>query len=208
MIEFEIFPNMKNRCVTFSFDARHENDMRIVSLLNKYGIKATFYLRNELATDEICELYKGHEISYGLSNKYCRQEDFTMDCKIPDDFMEWSPSCNIKEAFELCDLFVKDYRSLPKAPLLHVFCKSNELKIEEDWIELERILQRLANNHTIWYATNTEVYEYISAQRCLIITDDEKCFYNPTNIDIWIKRNHTEMFCIPAGKKINFRNIE
>lgn len=259
MIEFEIFPNMKNRCVTFSFDAGHGNDMRIVSLLNKYGIKATFYLGNEFMADEICELYKGHEISYSLANesyqnkedirkyikrkkccaelisnypvmgasmtsgeldinfkdamkscgiKYCRLISFTMNCKIPDDFMEWRPSCNVKGAFELCNMFVRDYRSLPKAPLLHIFAKSSELKNEEDWIELERILKSLANNNTIWYATNTEVYEYISAQRNLLISADEKSFYNPTNIDIWIKRNHIESFCVPAGRKISFRYFE
>lgn len=256
MIEFDVFPNMKNRCVTFSFDVAHEKDMRIVSLLNKYGIKATLYLTDAVKLQKICELHKDCELSYNFANesclnkenvrecikekkrlaevcwnytvkgtsvalreldvdtknsmkscgmRYCRLSHPTMNCKVPDDFMEWNPSCNVKHAFEICDMFMYDYRNLPKAPLLHVWGKTSDLRSEEDWIKLEQIIGCLANKSAIWYATNTEVYEYISAQRNLLISEDEKSFYNPTNIDVWVRKNRTESFCIPAGRKISFQ---
>ena len=80
MIEFDIFPNMKNRCVTFSFDVAHEKDMRIVSLLNKYGIKATLYLTDEVKLQEICGLHKDCELSYNFVNESYLNKENVREC--------------------------------------------------------------------------------------------------------------------------------
>ena len=74
--------------------------------------------------------------------------------------------------------------------------------------EMEQIRKIGGVDHTVWYATKDEIEEYRAAQRSLVISADEKCFYNPTNVAVWVKRNHVEYFCVPAGGKIDFTNIE
>lgn len=70
MIEQLIFKDGKKRVVTLSFDDGSCNDERLVPLLNKLGLKATFHLNGNnyvnLSGEEIKkyrELYKNHEIS-------------------------------------------------------------------------------------------------------------------------------------------------
>ena len=70
MIQFQIFPGGKRRAVTFSYDDGHPNDARLVGLLNKYGIKATFHLNGKSFRDADDETvaalrarYAGHEIA-------------------------------------------------------------------------------------------------------------------------------------------------
>ena len=77
-IENTLWQNGKERCVTFSYDDGRIEDVRLVSLFNKYGLKATFHLNNPgfdehfrhfigtpdfVDPDMYKELYRGHEIS-------------------------------------------------------------------------------------------------------------------------------------------------
>lgn len=74
--------NGKMKAVTFSYDDGVKQDIRLVEILNRYGLKATFNLNSELLgkggsldilgkkishnkiqPSEINEIYKGHEIA-------------------------------------------------------------------------------------------------------------------------------------------------
>lgn len=73
--------NGKKKALTFSYDDGIAQDIRLVELFNKYGLKATFNLNSglmnekgawvtdgginirRLLPDEAAELYKGHEIA-------------------------------------------------------------------------------------------------------------------------------------------------
>lgn len=70
MIQLNRFPDGKRRAVTFSYDDGSENDVRLIELFNRYGVKGTFHLNgvnyigktdDELLT--IRKRYEGHEIS-------------------------------------------------------------------------------------------------------------------------------------------------
>lgn len=67
MITFDYFPGGKHNCVTFSYDDGHQNDVRLIELFNKYGLKATFNLTGgifkRITQQEIREIYKEHEIA-------------------------------------------------------------------------------------------------------------------------------------------------
>jgi peptidoglycan/xylan/chitin deacetylase (PgdA/CDA1 family) len=75
-------PQSKNKAVTFSYDDGVTQDIRLINLLNKYGLKSTFNLnsqllghkgilsngRNPLAhykihPDDVRRVYEGHEIA-------------------------------------------------------------------------------------------------------------------------------------------------
>lgn len=74
--------NGKKKAVTFSFDDGVSQDIRLIEILNKYGLKGTFNLNSEflgldgtldrngrivrhdkIPADKIKEIYKGHEVA-------------------------------------------------------------------------------------------------------------------------------------------------
>lgn len=83
-IELDFFPGGVKHCITLSYDDGRIEDERLVSLFNKYGLRATFHLCCDDWTDRFeflkesdakfvdptkyAELYKGHEISCHLAH--------------------------------------------------------------------------------------------------------------------------------------------
>ena len=83
----KVYPNGAKKALTFSYDDGVEQDIRLVELFNKYGIKGTFNLNfglmgkeadwkpngltiKRLSAETIETLYKGHEIAcHGLLHK-------------------------------------------------------------------------------------------------------------------------------------------
>ena len=76
------WPGGRVKAVTLSYDDGVEQDIRLISMLNRYGIKATFNLNpglfgihgtvtagekevphNKIAAERIAEVYQGHEIA-------------------------------------------------------------------------------------------------------------------------------------------------
>ena len=74
--------NGKLKAVTFSFDDGVTQDKRLIEILNKYGLKATFNLNSAILgtngelnrndhivrhdknhANEVAEIYKGHEVA-------------------------------------------------------------------------------------------------------------------------------------------------
>ncbi len=75
---FMRYPEGRAKAVTFSYDDGKEQDRRLASLFNKYGMKATFNLNgmqlrlNDFTKADIQEIYlsKGHEIAiHGLNHR-------------------------------------------------------------------------------------------------------------------------------------------
>ena len=79
---FMRFPEGKAKAVTFSYDDGVTQDKRLIEILNKYGLKATFNINSELLgkentilcgdkrishnkvrPEEVAELYAGHEVA-------------------------------------------------------------------------------------------------------------------------------------------------
>lgn len=129
---------------------------------------------------------------------YSRTTRATKGFSVPEDFMQWHPTCHHNGAAELCESFLADGYS---GRLFYIWGHSYELRTEEDWEQYEQLVARLAGHEDIWYATNIEIYEYTVAQRNLRISADEKIFYNPSAIDVWVSRDG-EIIHIPAGQTV------
>ncbi len=72
MINFNMFPGETQKILTMSYDDGKTPDRRLVEIFNKYGIRGTFHINagyldntslDRIASDEVRELYKNHEIS-------------------------------------------------------------------------------------------------------------------------------------------------
>ena len=134
--------------------------------------------------------------------EYSRTVNATNDFDLPEDFLEWNPSCHFKSAMPLAEIFLRDIDSEWAKPLFYIWGHSHEIRNEDDWEETEQLLRLLANNNKIWYATNIEIFDYISAQKMLKISADERIFYNPTATDLWVEKDKAKIIKIPAGTRI------
>lgn len=133
---------------------------------------------------------------------YSRMGESTKSFRLPGDFMRWQPTCHHKDALPLCETFIEKVDSQWFAPLLYIWGHSHELRTEEQWAHMEQVVKSVSRNDKIWYATNIEIYNYMSAQRRLQISVDEKVFYNPSDITVWVERDKKDIIEIPAGKTI------
>ena len=111
----------------------------------------------------------------------------------PADFMEWHPTCH--HAYRLIELG-KQFLEVPgycELPLMYVWGHSFEFGQSGDWSVIEQFCEMMSGKDDIWYATNMEIYRYLTAVRSLEFSADDTKIYNPTTIDVWFLNNGKEM---------------
>lgn len=101
------FENGVSRALTLSYDDGQIHDIRLIEIMNRYGIKGTFNLnsgyffengkgfRGEKTIEEAREIYKGHEIAvHGLTHP------FTSELNEQEILLEvWEDRKNLEKAF-------------------------------------------------------------------------------------------------------------
>ena len=83
MVKFNRYKDGKLRALTMSYDDGKTQDIRLVEIFNKYGIKATFHINGNklqnLSDEELKErgkIYEGHEVAaHTLTHPYLTQLD-------------------------------------------------------------------------------------------------------------------------------------
>ncbi|MCM1567830.1 MAG: polysaccharide deacetylase family protein [Roseburia sp.] len=246
-----VYPQGKEKALTFSYDDGQEYDRRLVGIFNQYGLKATFHLNSGtlgedtekdkfIKPEEVAGLYEGHEVachgvehknlptisralvskelaedrlalekltgklvqglSYAFGSysqeimetaksvgiKYSRTVNSTNGFFPPVDFMAWHPTCHHEgRLMELGDAFleVPEYIELP---LMYVWGHSFEFGRSDDWSVIEAFAEKMSGREDIWYATNGEICDYITAVRHQEYSADGSIMYNPTAISIWL----------------------
>lgn len=132
--------------------------------------------------------------------EYCRTVLSTGEMFLPDDFLEWHPTCHYSKALDIAKRFVNNPR---KGRLLYIW--GHGFEIEEGsygWDYVEDLCKTLATNEEdIWFATNIEIVDFVNAQRNLKISVDNKIIYNPSAIDVWV-RVDGEPLQIKAGETV------
>lgn len=109
---------------------------------------------------------------------------------LPTDFLEWMPTAHQTnpEIFDMIDKFLEtDVRKLycsSRSPRLF-YVWGHAFELDDDCTLLERISQKLSFKEDVWYATNMEIYDYVSAYNSLVFSADEKTVYNPTLKTLW-----------------------
>ena len=56
----------------------------------------------------------------------------------------------------------------------------------------------------MWYATNLEIYEYVTAMRSLVVSVEGDLAYNPTAVTLYL-RDGDRVVSLPAGERIHCR---
>lgn len=114
---------------------------------------------------------------------------------MPDDWHAWMPTAHHDnpKIMEYIDEFVnidcgKLYGSQVWPRLFYQWGHSYEFDINDNWEHLEDICRAVSGHEDIWYATNSEIYEYTEAYNSLVYSADGNMIYNPTLFEIWFVR--------------------
>ena len=269
-----LFEGGKRKALTFSYDDGTIYDKKLVSLLKKYDMKATFNLNsgllgqkehrmiNGINTDfsqiepwEVKTVYADQEVAshtvnhssivglsqnmgaaevlknkqkleeltgrpvrgfaypYGSYNElaeeilsacgieYARTADSSNYFDIPQDFLEWHPTCHhdAPELLKLAEKFCNDDSLQPQ--LFCIWGRSYEFAQKDNWQVLEEFMKYVSDyREKIWFATSIEIVDYVKAFRELRCSSDGRILQNPTEMTLWFEMDR-EIHCIHGNEK-------
>lgn len=134
-----------------------------------------------------------------LGIRYARTVTSTMSFAMPENFLEWNPTCHHnKNLLELgqqfVDLFKKQYLYM-----MYVWGHSYEFTNQNNWELMEDFCKLVGGRDDIWYATNIEIVDYLDAAKRLQYTADCSHVYNPSAASVWICVNDTNFIELKGG---------
>ena len=129
--------------------------------------------------------------------------------ELPDDWYRWMPSVKHKnpQIFEYIDKFLNidcstnTYRAARQPRLFYMWGHSHEFAHDDNWSLLTEICEKISGKEDIWYATNIEIYNYVTAYNSLVYSADCTTVYNPTLYEIWFDVDGT-LYHIASGETL------
>lgn len=262
-IIFLRYPKGLTKALTLSYDDGVEQDIRLIEIMRKHGLKGTFNINSELyapegnvwpkgaihrrmtrsqilnaytgsgmevavhtathprldciplnlCTSEIMRdrqnlekdfgvIVRGSAYPHGTYNDdvvesmrqcgivYARTTVSTEKFDIPSDWLRLPATCHHKNPrlMELAKAFAESTsRRYPM--LFYLWGHAYEFDEQNNWHVIEQFAEYIGNRADIWYATNIEIYDYVSAFRQLIFSMDQKKVFNPTAIEVFFETN-------------------
>ena len=124
--------------------------------------------------------------------KYARTTLSSYNFDIPTDWIRLSPTCRHRDPklMELVDDFLTDkvdrhyWWQSPK--LFYLWGHSYEYNDDNNWEVIENFAKKVGNRDDVWYATNIEVVDYVTAFDNLVFSVSGERVYNPSDIDVYI----------------------
>ena len=126
---------------------------------------------------------------------------------LPTDWHAWMPTAHHTnpELFGYIDKFLNEpmssYDASQTPRLFYLWGHSFEFENNKNWDLLDKICSALSNKPDVWYATNIEIYDYVSAYRSLVFSADGSMVYNPTLLDIWFTEDG-KPYIIKSGETL------
>ena len=267
------FPGGKCKAMTLSYDDGNINDIRLVEIMNRYGLKGTFNLPGtsfpetmengwHISAEVARTLYfpAGHDVAihgathmapalaapkdairdvldcrsflekfYGriirgmaypdlgtitaemktylklIGITYARGLTLTHSFSLPTDWLEWIPTTRNRDPklMETLEKFLAadpraEYISHRESLLFYMWGHSFEFQ-PDNWHIMEDFGARASGHDDIWYANNTEIYEYCHAYDQLVFSCDNTMVYNPTQTRIWFDADGERYEIAPGG---------
>lgn len=132
---------------------------------------------------------------------YSRTTVSTERFDLPARFITWNPTChhNNPHLFDLCDHFLHDANHYNRCKLFYLWGHSYEFALNDNWNVIERFCETMGDREDVWYATNMEIYRYLTAQQQIEASLDGSMLYNPSATDVWFLKDDQPL-CVPAGQ--------
>lgn len=126
---------------------------------------------------------------------------------LPTDWHAWMPTAHHTnpELFGYIDKFLNEpmssYDASQTPGLFYLWGHSFEFENNKNWDLLDKICSALSNKPDVWYATNIEIYDYVSAYRSLVFSADGSTVYNPTLLTVWFTEDG-KLFSVKSGETL------
>ena len=135
---------------------------------------------------------------------YARTVKSTESFGFPENWYEWNPTChhNNPRLMELAKRFIESDTWEP-AQMFYLWGHSFEFA-GGGFDLLEKICAEISGLDDVWYATNMEIYDYVSAYNLLVFSADSKTVYNPTLLKIWFDIGG-KLYSIDSGETITIK---
>ena len=137
---------------------------------------------------------------------YARTVNSTRGFGFPANWLELNPTAHHKDGrlMELARDFVENEEAAKRnSRMFYLWGHSYEFDWDNNWNIIEEFAEYIGGRDNIWYATNIDVYNYVTAYRRLERSYDDRIVYNPSAIDVWIEVNG-EIRCIKGGETVIF----
>ena len=121
--------------------------------------------------------------------------------ELPQDFLVWNPTChhNDPELMNLAQDFLNQFPFRPA--LFYVWGHAYEFDDDNNWQHIEALSDLLAqHSEEVWFATNGEILDYVTAYRRLEYAADGSILFNPSALDVTIRTSMLTTQTIPAGQ--------
>lgn len=130
--------------------------------------------------------------------KYSRTVGENAYFDLPAEFLAWDSTCHhnnnlIEKGREFLEC--PDWKSLP---CMYVWGHSYEFG--DDWSVIEEFADLMQGKDDIWYATNGEIYDYITATKRLEYSANGELVHNPTAQTIWYRAKDWSIKTIKPGE--------
>ena len=102
--------------------------------------------------------------------------------------------------FEMLDHFLHTPKVRPLS-LFYIYGHSYSFNDDDNWDLIERICATVSGDPDTWFATNIEIYNYLTALWQLRFNVERTVVYNPTALDLWIEADK-KPYKIPAGATV------
>lgn len=267
-----LWPEGREKALTFSYDDCVLQDIRLIEIMNRNGIRATFNLNSgafgqedhliregkyvqhsHVQAADVHAIYAGHEVAVhtvthpdlrtlsdeqamnevlsdrknlealvgypvrgmaypvgGVDERvmklvgncgvvYARAVNVTGDYRLPVSPLNWQCSCHHWNLEKMIEPFLNGTGLM----LLSVWGHAYEFDQRNDWSAIENQLARLGGRKDVWYASNIDVFDYISVFHGLDISADESFARNRSAQSVWVKK-FEKPYEIPSGQIVYF----
>lgn len=121
-----------------------------------------------------------------LGIEYARVVQTTGGFDMPDDWLEWQPTCHHNDRLlERAETFIDLHKS-QYLYLMYVWGHSYEFDNDNNWELIESFCDRISGHDSIWYATNIEIADYMRAYGQMKFSADLSFAYNTTATSVWL----------------------
>ena len=151
------------------------------------------------------------EVVENLKNQgfiYARTVSSTGDFRLPDNFMVWHPTAHHNAKIHEIAAKYKNYKPWGGViSLCYIWGHSYEFNDQKNWHVIENFCKELSNHPDIWYATNLEIYRYLTAYKNLKTSIDCSMLENNSAVTLYLIVNGVKVKLQPGEKlTINKRN--
>ncbi len=144
------------------------------------------------------------QLFHQLGIAYARVGEPKGDYELPEDSMEWHPTChhNDPELMEKAARFA-NFGTQKSLKLMYVWGHSYEFDDRDNWGVIEEFCRYMGGRQDIWYATNIEIVDYMEALNRLKFSGDNRMVYNPSAVSVWLQIDGKKIVEVKGGTTVN-----